>query len=79
MRYEYNFADGLELFYKEVCKHKAKLAGLYYDFDYDFFESKIYIDNGVLVGLVVDDENQSSLTNQRIDKWCSIVKKEFGI
>lgn len=77
-KYSDNFADGLALIYKKLQNEKAKIVGHYYDFDYNFFDSKAFIDDGVMMGLVVDEENQSTLTDKRIVDWCKKLKYEFG-
>lgn len=77
-KYSDNFADGLYFIYKELQMQKAKTIGLYHDWDYDFYQSKAFIDDGFLVGLVTDEENQSELTDKRIKDWCQKLKYEFG-
>ena len=43
---------------------------------YDFAESKGLRD-GEFLGLAIDDDNQSDLTAERVEKWVGVVKGEF--
>lgn len=35
--------------------------------------------NGKFVGLALDEDNQSELTDERINKWVAQLKSEFGL
>ena len=37
------------------------------------------IKNGKFVGLALDDDNQSELTDERIKQWVKQLKTEFGV
>lgn len=43
---------------------------------YNFNESKAQ-KNGKFIGLAIDDNNQSSLTSDRVKKWVETLKGEF--
>jgi flavodoxin I len=43
---------------------------------YEFTESKAFRD-GKFVGLALDEDNQSDLTEERIKKWVSTLKTEM--
>ena len=45
---------------------------------YDFLSSTAQVD-GRFVGLILDDNNQPDLTDERIDAWCMQLKQEAGI
>ena len=45
---------------------------------YEFTESKA-IRDGKLVGLALDEDNQSDLTEERIKTWVAQLKQEFGV
>jgi len=45
---------------------------------YDFTESKALRD-GKFVGLALDEDNQSDLTDERIKAWVAQLKPEFGL
>ena len=43
---------------------------------YNFSESKALRD-GEFIGLAIDDNNQSNLTDERVKKWVEKLKGEF--
>jgi len=45
---------------------------------YDFNESKAVVD-GKFLGLAIDEDNQSDLTESRIKSWVSQLKREFSL
>jgi flavodoxin I len=45
---------------------------------YEHSDSKA-IKNGKFVGLAIDEDNQSELTDERIKKWVAQIKPEFGL
>lgn len=45
---------------------------------YDFEASKA-VRNGKFVGLAIDEDNQSDLTDSRIQAWVKQLKSEFGL
>jgi flavodoxin I len=44
---------------------------------YDFTESKA-VKNSNFVGLTIDEDNQSDLTDERVKIWVAQIKKEFA-
>ena len=48
------------------------------DDDYDFKSSKAF-QEGVFVGLALDEDNQPDYTEERLGKWLRILKNEFAI
>ncbi|KAA3606274.1 MAG: hypothetical protein DWQ06_02180 [Calditrichaeota bacterium] len=45
---------------------------------YEFSESKA-LKNVRFVGLAIDEDNQSSRTDSRIEEWVSRIKNDFGL
>jgi flavodoxin I len=45
---------------------------------YDFNKSKALRDDK-FIGLALDEDNQSDLTDSRIKQWVTQLKKEFGV
>ncbi|CAH0529353.1 flavodoxin [Vibrio hippocampi] len=76
--YPDEFVDGLgELFdYVEDCG--AELFGRWPNVGYEFNESAA-LDGDEFVGLVVDKDNQASLTDERVSHWVEQVIAEFGL
>jgi len=73
--YPDSFADGVGMLYNRI-KDKAIIIGKWPAGGYHFHESEALHDNA-FVGLILDQENQSSKTNERLDKWVEMLKKEF--
>ena len=60
-------ADAAQVAGAELIGNKVGLEG------YDFDESLSVVD-GYFVGLAIDEENESDLTNERVDKWVEQLK-----
>lgn len=73
--YSDSFADGMSKIYKRI-KDICKVVGFWPREGYQFDDSDALIDDQ-FVGLVLDEDNQSSLTDERIEGWVKILKKEF--
>jgi flavodoxin I len=73
--YPDSFADGVGMLYSKI-KDKTLIVGKWPKNGYVFYESEAYRDNS-FVGLILDQENQASKTNERLEKWVEILKKEF--
>jgi flavodoxin I len=73
--YPDSFADGVGMLYDKI-KDKAKIVGQWPRKGYLFNESEAIVDDH-FVGLILDQENQSAKTNERLEKWVEILKKEF--
>lgn len=54
----------------------AEIVGKVTDEGYEFNESKAFVD-GMFVGLPIDEDFESELTNERVDKWLEIVLPIF--
>lgn len=76
-KYPDNFADGIGLLAKSFEKTGATIVGLTSAEGYKFDQSKALRD-GQFLGLVVDIENQSAKTAERVENWIKQLKKEFA-
>ncbi len=74
--YPDEFVDALGIMYEEVSSKGAKVIGHTSTEGYDHDESKAEID-GNFIGLVIDEDNQSELTDERISNWCTIIKNQI--
>ena len=74
--YSENFADAIGILAEAVEERGAKLIGQTQPESYEF-ERSYALKKGVFLGLVLDDENQSELTDDRIKRWVEVLKKEF--
>eukprot|EP01156_Anaeramoeba_ignava_P006368 Anaeramoba_ignava/a348461_29.p2 GENE.a348461_29~~a348461_29.p2 ORF type:complete len:164 (+),score=41.18 a348461_29:1031-1522(+) len=63
------FVNAMGTIYDVVSKDGNEVVGFTSTDEYDFEESTA-VRNGQFVGLVIDEDNQSSLTKKRVDDWC---------
>ena len=66
--YSYTFADGLGILYDAFKNSNAEFIGEWSSAGYEYEESRAER-NGKFVGLVIDDDNQTNITDERIEKW----------
>jgi flavodoxin I len=76
--YSDNFQDALGILEEKIASLGGKTVGYWPTDGYDFNESKA-LKNGKFVGLALDEDNQSDLTEQRIKTWVAGLKREFGV
>jgi flavodoxin II len=74
------FQDALGYLWAKVKAQGASTVGTWPIKDYEFKQSKALTDDGKLfVGLSLDDENQSDLTDMYIEQWCIQIINEFKL
>jgi len=71
--YGHEFVDGLGLLYEKLESLGASFVGSWPTEGYEYEISAAEIDDE-FVGLVIDQDNQSELTQQRVETWVSQVK-----
>ena len=71
------FVDSIGILYEKVTGRGATVVGSWPVRGYRFDESRA-VKNGAFVGLAIDQENQSDVTDERIRKWVDQVIAEFG-
>ena len=74
--YPYHFVDGMADLKREFEKHGARHTGAWPVEGYEFRESDS-IENGKFIGLALDEDKQSEMTDERIDEWVKMIKKDF--
>lgn len=62
------FVDGIGILYEAIENQNFILVGQIPTDSYDYSDSR-GIKNGEFLGLVIDDNNQSELTEERIKNW----------
>lgn len=67
------FVDGIGTIYEEIKDMGINLVGKTSSDGYSFSGSKALVDDE-FVGLVIDENNQSELTDERINAWVEKVK-----
>jgi flavodoxin I len=73
--YPDSFADGVGMLFDKI-KDKAIIVGHWPKNGYVFHESEAFRDDH-FVGLILDQENQAGKTNERLEKWVEVLRKEF--
>ena len=68
------FVDGIGTIYEEIKDMGINLVGKTSTDGYSFSGSKAVVDDE-FVGLVIDENNQSELTDERINAWVEKVKE----
>ena len=76
--YTENFQDAMGILEEKISSLGGKTVGYWPTDGYEHEASKAD-KGGKFVGLALDDDNQSELTEPRIKKWVAQVKSEFGI
>lgn len=76
--YPDTFQDALGILEEKISENGAETVGYWPTEGYEFSESKAVRD-GKFVGLALDEDNQSDLTEERIKAWVTQLKLEFGL
>jgi flavodoxin I len=76
--YSDNFQDAMGILEEKISELGATTVGHWSTDGYDFNESKA-VKNGKFVGLALDEDNQSDLTESRIKQWVAQLKPAFGV
>jgi len=76
--YPMEFVDGIMDLYEFVTERGAKVVGRWSTDGYEFEMSRAE-DDGEFLGLALDQDNQSNLTEERLDTWLKIIAPEFGL
>lgn len=76
--YADNFQDAMGILEERISALGGTTVGYWSTAGYDFTESKAVRD-GKFVGLAIDEDNQSDLTDSRIKTWIAQLKQEFGV
>lgn len=74
--YPENFVDAIGLLAIALEERGAKIIGLTSPVGYKF-EKSVTLRDGQFLGLALDIENQSALSNKRIEAWVEQLKEEF--
>ena len=74
--YSDEFCSAVGIIYEQVIKANAKVVGFTSTDGYYHDSSKAQI-NKNFVGLIIDEDNQNDLTDQRITNWVNDIKKEI--
>jgi len=73
------FVDGIGIIGEVVINNGGKIIGKWSTEGYEHTESKAEIEEGIFLGLALDEDNQPELTDKRIKTWTKQIVKEFNI
>lgn len=76
--YADSFQDAMGMLEEKISELGGETVGYWSTDSYEFTESKAVRD-GKFVGLALDEDNQSDLTDERIRAWVTQLKSEFGL
>jgi len=74
--YTQDFVDAMGIVYEQVISSGANVIGNWPSQEYEFESSKA-LKEGQFVGLVIDEDNQDHMTDERIEKWCNRIKSDI--
>lgn len=77
--YPYNFLDAMGELWEAIAARGAQLVGVWPTAGYHFDESRAMHDDEHFVGLGLDEDNESQLTEERIRAWLVQVLQEVGL
>ena len=76
--YPDSFQDAMGMLEDKISNQGGETVGYWSTEGYDFEDSKA-LKNDKFVGLALDEDNQSELTEERIKSWAKQLKQEFGL
>lgn len=76
--YPDEFVDAIKELYEFVTERGAKVVGAWPTDGYEFEHSEAVVD-GKFLGLALDLDNQSGLTEARVDAWLKIIAPDFDL
>lgn len=76
--YADNFGDAIGILEAKISELGGVTVGYWPTTGYEFNASQA-LRGDQFVGLLIDEDNQSDLTDQRIQQWVTQLKKEFGL
>ncbi len=74
--YSDEFCSAMGIIYEQIAKSGAKIIGFTSADGYYHDSSKAQIDDK-FVGLAIDEDNQSDLTDERINKWTNEIRENI--
>ncbi len=78
LTYGSHFVNAIGVLAKELVKNGATIVGQVDPSGYEFEDSEAIID-GKFIGLPIDEDFESELTDERVSSWVKSIKPAFGI
>ena len=77
--YPDTFGDALKAIYDKLKARDAIVVCDKWSKDSYNFETSLGVKDGYLLGMMVDEDSQSELTEERITTYVAMLKKEFNL
>jgi flavodoxin I len=78
LTYSSHFVNAMGVLAKELIKNGAKIVGQVDPAGYEFDDSEALIE-GKFIGLPIDEDFESELTDERVSNWVKTLKPAFGL
>lgn len=76
--YAAEFLNGMGILYDFFVEHGARVVGAWPTEGYEF-EASEAVRDGKFVGLALDLDNQSGLTDERLSSWLQLIAADFDL
>ncbi|MDN5205352.1 flavodoxin [Fulvivirgaceae bacterium BMA10] len=76
--YSHYFIDGVGIIGQQIYENGGNIVGVWSTEGYGFDDSKAEFKKGWFLGLALDEDNESHLTEERIINWLDQVMQEFN-
>ena len=73
------FIDGVGIIGEVVINNGGEIVGKWSTEGYEHTEYKAETEEGLFLGLALDEDNQFDQTDDRVDAWVAQIKKEFPL
>jgi len=73
------FIDGVGIIGEVVLENGGTIVGKWSTEGYEHTESKAEKEEGLFLGLAIDEDNQFEETDERLAKWIEQIKEEFPL
>jgi flavodoxin I len=77
--YADNFMDAAGILEEKIASRGGETVGYWSTSGYEHEESKAVRNGNQFVGLAIDEDNQSELTDDRVSAWVKQIRKEMGV
>ncbi len=74
--YSTYFCDGVGIIGLVAEENGSKIIGKWPTDGYEHDESKAEVEEGIFMGLCIDEDNQDELTEERVQRWVEQIKSE---
>ncbi|MEA2098611.1 MAG: flavodoxin [Campylobacterota bacterium] len=71
------FLDAMGIIYDKIVEHGGNVVGSWPTDGYEYDESKA-VQNDEFVGLALDEDNQSEMTQERVSAWVEQITPHFS-